>query len=258
MEVQPDIYELLKVFSGADAFWKIFYDKDIQNKLNYEFKDVGKYWSQNCFCCCHKPMSEFKNEEEYEDYENDNDIWDCCYQHHKNIEAYNDILKIIEDCKNFDGYVFLNMEMVIHNINMIGNYNHPYISGDEQHFNKELVLLLKEPGETMNFESICNVFGKIKKTIFEMGKYHFDRRSFYFEGIHEIKNMNYYKKYLERDITTETDSYNTSLIGMMQKMNKHYEHRDKYAEYSSDMFYEIEINSNDDSKYKLFGVSWGS
>jgi hypothetical protein len=37
-------------------------------------KDVGKYLSQNCFCCCHKQISEFKNEEEYEDYEENNDI----------------------------------------------------------------------------------------------------------------------------------------------------------------------------------------
>jgi hypothetical protein len=103
------------------------------------------------------------------------------------------------------------------------------ILADEQHYNKELVLLLKEPGETMNFQSICNVFGKIKKTMFDMGKY-------YFEGIYEIKNMNYYKKYPERDITTETVSYYTSLIAMMQKMNKHYEQCDKFAEYSSNMF----------------------
>jgi len=30
MEVQPDISTILKAFSGADVFWMIFYDKEIQ------------------------------------------------------------------------------------------------------------------------------------------------------------------------------------------------------------------------------------
>lgn len=257
MEERPenDINQI--AFSGAEAFWNIFYDKDIKNKLNYKYKDIAKYDSQNCYCSCHKSISDFATEEEYGEFENGSEIWKCCFKHHDYMQGYNHILKMINDCKKYEGYVFLNLDMVSHNINMRGDSLHPYISGDEQQFNKELILLLKEPGEIMTLNTVTNVFNKVKNTLEQMSEYHFNRRCFYFEGIEEDGDYShFYNRYIDKDITKLTDSYKIRIVGMMQKMNKKYENRDKYAEYSSDMFYDVVIKNK--LKNKTFSVRWSS
>lgn len=238
----------------TDKFWKIFYNYNLVNKLKSGFTNTQNSHSKNCVCECHKNISEYETDDE-ECYSNE----DCCYESRCYVEAFIDIMKIIEKCKNFDGYVFLDIGIVAHNINTPKSH-HSYIFGDEQHYNKELIILLKEPNEILSYDSICTKFHKIINTLNDLSEYHFDRRSYFFEGIAIIdtaKYIEFYNEYVKKNINLEKDSYTNSLIGMMQKMNKHYKERDKYSEYSSDMFYDFLIKKNK-SKCKIYEVSWGS
>jgi hypothetical protein len=168
-----------------------------------------------------------------------------------------DILTIIELCKNYNGYVFLDLCFVKHNINFNHDYLHSYITGNKSIFNKELIILLKEPNEIINFSSVVDKFRKVSKTIEQMKKYHFARRSFFYENFN-IKQSHkiMYNKCICKDITTETDSYLISLIGMNYKLRQKFKDRDPYAEYSSEMFYEVVIEKEIENK--VYSLGWGS
>lgn len=274
METQVEISELLKVFSGSEAFWNLFYDDKFKKIYNYDYKDIHKKWFFNCRCSCHNELIEaykhyllnpiLNSDDEYEFngksyYFDEGECCDICYNLRMYTKAYHYFLKIIHECKNHEGYVFINLSMVEHNINMRGGYKHPYISGYEQKFNKEMIILLKEPGENLTMESIGNCFQKVKKTLKEMEKYHFSRRSFYFESCRKVNPIHYQNNYydlIKKDITKETCDYQISLIGMMQKLKQEFKDRDSYAEYSSRMFYENIIKNNNNSI--IYAIDWGS
>jgi hypothetical protein len=275
-----DMYQGRKVYSGSQSFWDMFVDRNIHSKLNYKYEDRGDYIGMNCWCDCHaefkksfadklKSIIEFNKVNYADNY--DSDDWDYGYIEELNelslccdacqslgpyIKAYNDILKMIEECKDFNGYVFLDLSIVSHNINMRGDSTSSYISGDEAVFNKELILLLKEPEQTMSYEIVTDTFEKVRNTLYSMTNFHFNRRSFYFEGLKYAGTGQdlFYDKYMSKDITTK--NYNTSLIGMMNKLTQKFESRDEYAEYSSDMYYDVVIKKKFDNK--VYEVRWGS
>lgn len=187
----------------------------------------------------------------------DDQICDECEEFIKKYtNPYENIIEIVKQNKNTKGRIFLNMNIVLQNEFFKGDYTDSYISGDDQMYNKELIILLKEKNEKITIHKIKEAFHKVSKILSKMAKYHFSKINYDFDGIMKNKNKTVMKEYnelIEKDITKYKDN-ECAQIGMMQKLTKKYPKRGEYAEYSSKVYYEEMMNP--DSDCVIYDVAW--
>ncbi len=242
---EQSIYDFMDSISGKQDFWTMFDNDNVMDAL------VNMTDDDSICPLCKKSMNFEEQTKENTDDFCDNHI---CYVYRL---AYKEFSRIIRNnIDNDKTPIFLNMCMVEHNINFRGDYTHPYISGDEMQYNKEMIIMLKKPYEKLDMKLIKNKFMLVKKTLLEMRNYHFDRRSFYFEYIPKKTGLKRdYKKLLSKDSRETDDSHEISLIEMTKKFTMLFDGRDEYAELSSLAYFDAIMNSRPCVVYE---VGWGS
>lgn len=168
---------------------------------------------------------------------------------------------VVRTCRaRVDATVFINWDFVGHNINMCGDETHSYVSGNEAAFNKELIVLVKEPGEELTMQLLRDRMKLVEPWLRECSEYHLGRRSFYFEDVSIVScddARSAHQKWMSTDLAVATD-YNLCLAASARKHGQSFAQRGEWAEYSSREYLRRVLDQTDACPCILVRVGWGS
>lgn len=171
------------------------------------------------------------------------------------------MFSMIRRCRScIDATVFIDWNFVGHNFNLYGDETHPYVFGNEAVFNKELIVLVKEPGEELTMQLLCARMKLVEPWLRECSKYHLERHSFYFEDF-SIKPCDTAREWhrfrMLQDLSTLKD-YELCWAASARKHGQPFEQRGEWAEYSSREYLRRVLEPTDAKPCKLVRACWGS
>jgi hypothetical protein len=229
------------------------------------------------FCGGHDPWMPFVNDaaaaltaqymmwREHEVTYEDLDASDEEYEHYRLsmwTEAFTDLYRIIRAHRAaVDATVFIDWGYVTHNINMTGDDAHPYINGAEALFNKELVVLVKQPGEALTMSLVRKRMKLVESCVRDLHAYHTARRSCYFEGF-KVSNVTsihvWYQTMMDLDVG-QLRGYDLCMAMMARKYTTAYPERGEWAEHSSREFHRLCLAGEPDpASVVVVCAQWGS
>ncbi len=239
-----------KVFSGGDEPWQPFVN-DEAFRVTMECAMWRKYVSTwDDVTAVEQETGEAYSPESAEMRVND---W---------LKAVEDVFRVIRNVRPWlDATVFINWCYVEHNINMDGDETHPYVFGDEAVYNKELVVLVKEPGEELTMQLFCTRMKLVEPWLRELHEYHVERRSFYFEGISIAsceRERKAHQRNMSDDLLADAKDYDLCLAASARKHGQAVPQRGEWAEYSSREYLRRALDSATTHPCILVHVDWGS
>ncbi len=177
------------------------------------------------------------------------------------LKAVEDLFRVIRSvCSQFDATVFINWGYVAHNVNMSGDETQPYVSGDEAVYNKELVVLVKEPGEELTMQLFCSRMKLVEPWLRELHKHHVERRIFFFEGLTTaaglcVTERTAHQVALSVDVADAKDR-ELCMAASARKHDQAFPQRGEWAEYSSREYLRRVLEPLDTPLCTVIHASW--
>jgi hypothetical protein len=213
-------------------FWNIFYDDVI-------FDALVKNKKEDICPICNKEIDNWSGDE--------CDGYYCSYYR----KAYECLTELIFNEKSTKKYVFLDMNIV----------NHNFFSDERPlEYQKEMIIMLRTPCGAFTINTLKQKFLAVQNTLSKLSKHHFQKRSYYFEGIEKLSVNDIqkeYKKLLCSNKKYTDDSYEYEQIQLLKHFRMKCSSRDEYAEKSINKYINVVLNA-ESQNVEVYKVMWGS